>query len=216
MKLFDDGEVGSLSMKHGATDKDIFIIKQLYPEAKVTIQKELVVFLDFDGVLNSQGTSINGKRRKEGFRDNPKVEGIEWEINCMKNTIELFDRLSKKVKVTVVLNTAWKMCAPQRCIAKYNNTELGIKYPCSEATPTYHFHGGNYNCKSFEIESYIVQKDYTLDKTLFLCLDDDVKQEYFKYIPVINYRVDGVEGLTLEDKDIICKEILKHKCEYEV
>lgn len=176
------------------------------------MKKTLIIFLDFDGVLNN----FNSRKRYENINFNPD--------NVM-NFIELINKLDDlNISHTIVLNTAWKLGSgeylPQellkKCLTQEEQSKELVDLLCrlngSMVTPTYHYSNysefnrlNQYNCKSFEVESFIVQNLKNDDSHFYLYLDDEPVD--FKYLNILQYNTNPELGLTKDDIEEIIKLI---------
>lgn len=178
------------------------------------MSKKLLIYLDFDGVLNN----IYSEYYKE--------------IQLCKNNISYFVQFLNKleyegIEYNIVLNTSWKLYKKEYFVEalyerllKEENPDLEIKklfskFKGSLVTPSYDF--GNYqcgenyyNCKSFEVESFIAINNLKEEEFIHFYLDDEIVD--FKYINILQYNTNPELGFIEEDIEK-CYEIIKKEIE---
>lgn len=156
------------------------------------MMKQLYLFLDFDGVLNG---AINNFGRDQNTRFD-------------KSNLEIFDELIKELKkyyeLKIIINSSWKITNKntkqwiEKFLNKENNPLKKYQDLIIDATPTYYFYDKKYNCKMFEVESYIVQNLNNTENKEFLIIDDEkISKGYMSFIKI--YKTDEKTGLVEND-----------------
>lgn len=166
---------------------------------KVKYKKDILIFLDVDGVLNTTNSRASLYEVKE---DNVKALKI------------LVEKLEKKGYIAkLILSSTWRIgyekdldrCLPQikRLVMELEEKGLSIY----DKTPVF-----NEQTRDVEIQRYI--RGYRLKKEdfLYLILDDDVSvfdKETLKKLCF--YRVNEKTGLTMTDVAKIMKLVIRGK-----
>lgn len=179
------------------------------------MNKKVVLYLDFDSVLNN-------------YKNSDRYDNIRMNKDNVSNLYNMLVKMEEsKINYCIVINSSWKMNLGKDLIhilykdlLKCSNIDYKIKYLFErfvDVTPTYHFNnfqqGENvYSCKSFEVESFIISKNLMEDKFLHIYLDDEIVD--FKYCNVIQYNTDVENGFNEEDS-LKLFEIIKNNIKME-
>ena len=162
-------------------------------------KKDILIFLDVDGVLNTTNSRVSLYEVKEA------------NVNAFKDLVE---KLEKKGYIAkLILSSTWRIgyekdldrCLPQikRLVMELEEKGLSIY----DKTPVF-----NEQTRDVEIQRYI--RGYRLKKEdfLYLILDDDVSvfdKETLKKLCF--YRVNEKTGLTMMDVAKIMKLVIRGK-----
>lgn len=160
-------------------------------------KEKLVIYLDFDGVLN------NGD---EYYGDSDNYHNFNiCNVKAFSKMMDKFILTYGEENVRIVLNTAWKMTNPKTLIHRCKHTFPFKKYGkyINECTPTFNFfcskmyRSKEYCIKGFEMESHIVKTFRDIDNIDILLIDDEEVLTRFSGVNI--YRTNTKKGLTDED-----------------
>lgn len=159
-------------------------------------EKDILVFLDIDGVLNTSNSF------------NTKYEIFEENIEALK---QLVDRLSKSgYTAKIILTSTWRLgydadfekCSPQiqRLILKLEKANLRI----SGSTPVY-----KEKTRDVEILRYIRGYELANGEFTHVILDDDVSIFDGEALKGLHfYKINQYTGLTTKDVEKIIKMVV--------
>lgn len=162
--------------------------------------KELVLFLDFDGVLNCADDDFG---RDFDSRLNTSL---------VNRLCDFLDELNSEFNIKVVVSSAWKTMLDKDDFLKRLKRHQDIKRLTdiiSDITPTSHC--CSKNTRGFEIEMYIDNNYnyHNLDNYVFLSIDDEkVETPHMSFVK--HFRTNVSKGLMLYDIEKL-KKILKEE-----
>lgn len=130
-----------------------------------------IIFLDVDGVLNSQSYCIEWMRRSRVDNDN---SGKEIDESCVNNLKEIFD----KTGAAIVLSSTWRNMRDDVKLAILLNKTLA-KYGLHISDKTPWLHGNRPEEIKLWLDDYIFKGN---EVKSFVILDDDFSiDDYKKY-----------------------------------
>lgn len=166
--------------------------------------KNLYIFLDFDGVLNS-GNDGYGRNHESGLN-----------MELVNSFCDMVDEISKTLSVKVIISSAWKMYRTKETfikqLSKYKDLERFIKL-IYDITPT--SFSSTDMVRGFEIELYIHNNcnfyRYDLKDYVFITIDDGkVETPHMPFVK--HFRTNISRGLMSYDIEKI-KKYLKEEVE---
>ena len=166
---------------------------------RTNYKKDILIFLDVDGVLNTTNSRVSLYEVKEA------------NVNAFKNLVE---KLEKKGYIAkIILSSTWRIgyekeldrCLPQikRLIMELEQAGLSIY----DKTPFY-----NQQTRDVEIQRYILGYRLKKEDFAYIILDDDISvfdKEALKRMCF--YRVNEKFGLTMTDVAKIMKLVTRGK-----
>ena len=166
---------------------------------RTNYKKDILIFLDVDGVLNTTNSRVSLYEVKEA------------NVNAFKNLVE---KLEKKGYIAkIILSSTWRIgyekeldrCLPQikRLIMELEQAGLSIY----DKTPFY-----NQQTRDVEIQRYILGYRLKKEDFAYIILDDDISvfdKEALK--KMCFYRVNEKFGLTMTDVAKIMKLVTRGK-----
>lgn len=166
---------------------------------RTNYKKDILIFLDVDGVLNTTNSRVSLYEIKEA------------NVNAFKNLVE---KLEKKGYIAkIILSSTWRIgyekeldrCLPQikRLIMELEQAGLSIY----DKTPFY-----NQQTRDVEIQRYILGYRLKKEDFAYIILDDDISvfdKEALK--KMCFYRVNEKFGLTMTDVAKIMKLVTRGK-----
>ena len=141
------------------------------------MKEKLYMFLDFDGVLNNEGSGYGDIE----FEENSE---IGWSCRNVKSVLELIETLEKHFELKVIVSSAWKLNKTFKAF-KYKlekkadtitdeNKKKDVKLLISkfkDKTPDNN-NPNVYSIKGEEVKNYLKEHNITNDK--ILVLDDEI------------------------------------------
>jgi len=163
-----------------------------------------IIFLDFDGVINSEGFFVARSRNMQGLRminidvnneEDDRIQWYMWQINPYN--LDILREIIEETSSSVIVISSWKNLIRFDRVSK-ELIKLGI--PIIGRT---YDQGSN---RGFGIKEYL--KDNEVDS--YIIIDDEIFRDYDEELLAHLVKTEFINGLTLKEKEKALK-ILKRK-----
>lgn len=168
--------------------------------------KKLLIFLDFDGVLNSESGDFGNDKECS-------LKHLDLERYNIKSFFIFLQMLEiRQIDYEIVLETAWGMNMSFKMFMNKlrSKIKLGendyeeelfedILKNCVDKTTTLNIAGRKGNPKAPEIEHWLMCNNVNTDETMVMIIDDEpVFLQYYRFTML---NINTKDGFTLEDSD---------------
>jgi len=156
-----------------------------------------IIFLDFDGVLNS-------------YSDRPKVAPfvINGHIGLYPEKIDLLNKIIAETKASIVVSSAWRGGRSVNDL-QIILADAGFKYSQSVIGKTSTHYIGNFPqlARGLQISDWITNGKslYNIKVDDFIVIDDE--SSGLTELGELFFQINGQTGLTLEDAEEIIKRL---------
>ena len=174
--------------------------------------KDVLIFLDFDGVLNSESTGY-GSDKYRSFKN------VGLDKKNILNFYRFLQELEKnKIKYNIFLETAWCMNKSLsnfkfKLLNDIENEPDGLEKNafkeiisrCTDKVDTLHIKNLQGNPKAPEIEYYLMRNNIDTRNTFVVIIDDEYVG--LKYYDNYMYMTSQKDGLTMDDNAMLIYRI---------